>query len=469
MIEAGALLWIPEEWVGDMIQLKDELTLWQRPAKVWNPDAVTVAVPLWRARKGQLGVPRDFGFHRHPPESFRDHRAYGRPISLEFTGPLGGPDFEQQPAAVDRIIELLNTRPSGGTILQAPCGYGKTVMGIAIACRMGVTTVVLVHKEFLAEQWEDRLLSNTPIRRNEIGRVQGDRCELSGKKVVIAMVQSLMSRDYGPLFRDWGGLLIVDEVHRMAAPEWGQAVLQIPARYRLGLSATPKRSDGLQRSFLWHIGPVGSVIDAVRIKPQAVQFYLPKLCPYLKKGKTPLASPMVSLLAGTSSKAVEGKAGRESCSRPNAGSVKRNSIIVAEVIRAARADRKILALSDRLVHLREMMLAVHSALPKVTQYRYMAGMTRQQRDDAEKCQILWATYGMVKEGLDIAELDTLVLTLPKGDVEQAVGRIQRVFDGKKDPMVLDFVDPVHPFKRMGERRLNYYREQGFEVQGVSRG
>jgi superfamily II DNA or RNA helicase len=456
-----SLYWVPDTQV-DLIRLKTDLTLYKDTPKIFDPKGGTTEVRLWREREGFIGVPRQYGVLRFGPD-FVDNRSVSPDINIPFTGSIGGPGFEFQPSAIDSAVRGLQERPSGGLVLQAPCGTGKTTMGIAIASRLRQHTLVIVHKEFLADQWAERLTS-TGLEERAIGRVQGRTCTFRGRKVVIAMLQSLLARDYGEEFRHWAGLVIADETHRLGAVEWCKVIYDLPAKYRLGLSATPTRSDGLERAFLWHIGPVDVIVSASRMKPKVVRFLLPQYCPLIRKGKLPLASVMISRLAGSGTDDQD-----RTIEKPNTGSVKRSVVIVHEIVQAAKAGRKILVLSDRIPHLRNMMMQVHGWLPDVTQARYAAGLDPEQREQVSKAQIIWATYGMCREGLDIPELDTAVLALPKGDVEQIVGRIMRICSTKRHPLVMDFVDPVPPFTRMAERRCDYYEQNGFEIEEVSRG
>ena len=467
-----SLFWIPAH-LTDLTKLKRTLTLIHSPPKAYNPQATETKIPLWEVRGGMVGVPRAFGFRHYGKSDYEDRRSEGRAaVSMEFTGVLGGdppiPEFDQQASAVESAIYRLTNNSSNGTIVEAPCGSGKTVIGIAVACRLRRPTLILVHKEFLADQWTERLLDFTNIRPEDIGRIQRDRCDFEGKPVAIAMIQSLVDREYPEQFWSWPGLVIADEVHRMGAPVWGQAIRRIPSKYRLGLSATPDRVDRLDRAFRWHIGEVDVVINTKQVKPKVAVFDLPALCPNLRRGDgTPMASTMLSLLAGTGSERVPGRRTPKTVSRPNKGSVTRNVIIADEISQAAKADRKILVLSDRIPQLRELSQAV-SKRGEWLQDFYIGGRKKLERKVAERAQIIWATYGMAREALDIPSLDTLVLALPKSDVEQAVGRILRVFPGKKHPLVLDFVDPVSPFDRQGQNRQALYANKGYAVQHFER-
>jgi superfamily II DNA or RNA helicase len=141
----------------------------------------------------------------------------------------------------------------------------------------------------------------------------------------------------------------------------------------------------------------------------------------------------------------------------------RNRLIVQQLKLAVEAGRKVLVLSERLNHLEalEAALAREMGSEAPSTGRYVGGMSAEERDESAKCRVIFATKQLASEGLDIPALDTLFLVTPMADVEQAVGRILRTFEGKKDPVVVDFRDDkVGKFKRAGESRDKFYRRIG---------
>jgi len=263
--------------------------------------------------------------------------------------------------------------------------------------------------------------------------------------------------------------MLVHNCHRTGAPSWCELTKLVPAKYRLGLTATPRRKDGLMQAFLWSLGMVDTVVDANLVVPEIYQLWMPPLCPLIKdrRGK-PMASKMLSLLMGTSSETVPGKKTKRTISKPNNGSNKRDSIVVPEIAQALKKDRKVLILSDRIPHLMRMgeMLKAYGDW---SQDYYIGGRKKVERDIAEKAQCIWATFAMAQEGLDIPAIDTLVLAGPKGDVEQAVGRAMRPHPDKDRVIVLDFCDDVSPFANMGKKRSKFYENKGWKVTKLTRG
>jgi hypothetical protein len=143
----------------------------------------------------------------------------------------------------------------------------------------------------------------------------------------------------------------------------------------------------------------------------------------------------------------------------------RNRQVVEQLVKAAQVGRKILVLSERLAHLdllralfTRMWTKATEGLPVPTTGLYVGGMAEDDLRVSSGCQLIFATSQMVSEGLDIPPLDTLALTTPLSDIEQAVGRILRPWEGKREPIVIDFIDKCpSKFERMADMRERQYR------------
>ena len=98
---------------------------------------------------------------------------------------------------------------------MVPCGYGKTVIGLYLASKLGVKTLVVVHKEFLVNQWKERIKQFLPYAR--IGKIQGSKIFVEGYDIVIGMLQSISMKEYPEsTFKDFG-FVIYDECHHLGA------------------------------------------------------------------------------------------------------------------------------------------------------------------------------------------------------------------------------------------------------------
>ncbi len=455
------MFWVTKEQ-ANMARVRHGLTLVQ-PANYFDKTSRDVEIPLWVEDGDLVGLPRQWGMRWHGAGDWTDLRST-KTANLNLVRPIGGPKFEHQPIAVRAMSDHLRRDPSGGGILQSGCGTGKTIMACAVAAELKMRVLVLVHKEFLARQWRAAAREWLGLPEDQIGHVQQDVCKFKQCSFVTAMVQSFAERDYPAELFTHFGLTIFDEVHRHAAPTWCEGFKRCRSKYRLGLSATPRRADGLEGAFWHHIGDVAHVVDTPeRMTPLVLKLTVPQLCPEMKdRFGRPLEATMLSRLCGVGTKKVPGKKQKISVPKPNDGSIKRNLIIAREIACAAKAGRKIIVLSDRIAHLQQLREIVEKRGAFLHDY-YVGGRKPEELRAAEGAQILWATWGMAQEGLDIPALDTLVMATPKTDVEQAAGRVLRYHSDKKAPFVVDVVDPFSVFQKKWERRASWYEGQGFEI------
>lgn len=399
-----------------------------------------------------IEMPRQYallsGLVQYPGSGVKDATSNGSPSKFSFKGKLRD---EQPKLVADFLSKIGKGSAALGGIFSAPCGTGKTVMSLKFLSELGRTAIILVHTEFLLKQWRESILKFTNIKEDEIGLIQRNTCEWKGKKLVLGMVESLVARTYEPGMYEHFGVAVLDEVHRHGALEWHKAIVQFPARIRVGLSATPRRMDGLWNIIRWHVGDVltrgeaGGKAKVVRV-PTHIQ--IPDDLFQFRPGRINL-SRLITLLVNSST---------------------RNQMIVTELLSAIKSGRRVLVLSDRLGHLealQEMFLALWGKKDGVKIGHYVGGINGKQIEHARECNLLFGTNQYAKEGLDDPGMDTLFLTVGKSDVEQAVGRILRQADGKKTPLIIDFVDErVGPCIGFAIRRNRQYQRLGFEVVDV---
>jgi len=416
-------------------------------------------VSLMTYKDGVACVPRRFAYE-HLPQNLLDNVdvqvAEGDPIVIPFKEEMQNkrPEMkERQDAAMNVFLQMLESQtcPAKGGLFCAPCGSGKTVVGLKMASKLGRTTLVVVHKEFLMTQWKERICQYLDILPEDVGIVQQEKCEFEGKKIVIAMVQSLIGeRQYAPEFYDWPGVIIFDEAHRMAAPQFNEAVPKFRAKYLIGLTATPRRSDGLQPVFEWRIGKVLSKIQGgpeVTPKIHQVKFdvYIPD---HYYRYKDKMGNDKI-LLARLVNYLVSIRS--------------RNEWIGKQIVNALEAGRKVMILSDRREHLEELSSLFIAAKTSYSWGYYVGGMKQADRERSAQCDLILATFQMAKEALDIPDCDTLFLTTPKTDVEQSVGRIVRFHADKKPPLVVDIVDSVPVCMEFARKRSRQYRKLKYEI------
>lgn len=332
-------------------------------------------------------------------------------INVSFEGKLR--DYQQE--VVEKTIENFESGPKGG-IWSLYTGGGKTSCALYMITKMKVKTIIIVHKQILLDQWKERIKQFIP--NATIGIIQGPILDIDNKDIVIAMVQSLTRKEYPKNIFKTFGFLIVDEVHTICSRTFSEALFMIQTEYRLGLSATPKRKDGFDKIFYYHLGPTIISLHKIILKPNIKFFFTETIIPVLMTsfGKMNLPRFITDL-----SKDDE-----------------RNTFII-DIIHDTIKDtsRKMLVFSDRVEQCEKLNKLFY--LDNKKSDTFIGKMKKEEKDKALTCDVIFATYGICKEGFDCPELDTLLFATPKSDVIQAVGRILRK-KNENEPLVIDIID-----------------------------
>jgi superfamily II DNA or RNA helicase len=352
-------------------------------------------------------------------------------ISTPFNGQLR----EYQKDIVENVNKELQINKR--CLLCAFTGSGKTVIALNIISMLSKKTLIVVHKNFLVDQWKERIQQFLPSAR--IGYIQGKTFDVENKDIVIGMIQSLCKKEYPPHLMDFG-FTIIDECHHIAGQVFSQSLFTINRKYMLALSATPKRKDGLTNVLKWTFGkfiipPTIGISQTVRVKMYKQSTDLSVKTIRIGKKSMPNIQDLINQLTINDA---------------------RNNFIKG-LIDQLNSDRNILVLSDRVEHVK--LLA--SKFPDCG--IFIGGMTEDERNINTTKRIIFATYQMVAEAFDVPRLNTLVLCTPKKDVIQIIGRILR----KKhdiEPVVIDINDQESIFKNWGNSRKRYYTKMGYTIE-----
>jgi len=340
-------------------------------------------------------------------------------------------------------------------LICVPCGRGKTFMALAIACRLGKRFLIVVDKEFLMNQWKGEI--ERYIEGARIGILQGTKAEMAPRDydITICMIQTVCLHDFPVGSFDTYGFTIFDECHHLGAQHFSGALRKIQTPRMLGLSATPKRDDGLTKVFEYYLGsPIYE--EKVRepdptVKVRAVWFQS-KDPAYTE---LPLDWRGELVTARLLTQVVECKA-------------RTNMVLEHLKEMAMDARRKILVLSERRAHLE----AIDTGLPApISRGYYVGGMKQEVLDkNAETCQVLLATYAMASEAMNIKALNAMIMASPRKKVEQSTGRILRVSADKRvvDPLIVDVVDQHDTYVRQWQQRARYYRKCAYAIEHVNR-
>jgi superfamily II DNA or RNA helicase len=426
--------------------IKNDLTL--KPFSCVDYGAQSNEFCIYAESKKKLYLPRYFGFEKlGEPESYKLNM--GEPANLNFNGSLK----EIQKPIVDAYMESVNNKIVGGGVITIPCGYGKTVLGLYLASRLKLRTLVVVHKEFLLNQWIDRIKQFLP--ESSVGRIQSNIVR-KDNDIVIGMLQSISMIEYPEdTFRDFG-FVIFDECHHLGAEVFSRALFKTNARYTLGLSATPNRSDGLTKVFHWYLGPTLYSIkqrtdNNVKVKMIHFQDTNKEYCEVvLNFKKKPNSALMINNICNYEP---------------------RTNIIIDEIIESLKEKRKILVLSDRRNHLNTIYEKLVNLKETNENFNYtfgfyLGGMKPADLEKTEKMNVILGTFSMASEGFDCREpLNTIILASPKSNIEQAVGRILRQDekDRKFIPLVIDIVDEFCSFKGQALKRYKFYNKNKYKI------
>jgi len=205
--------------------------------------------PAYRESANKFYVPHYYGV-----ENFGKPIQYkiseGIDIDLEFAGKLR----DYQEPVVNKYLQYCSDNKYGGGLLELPCAWGKTSGSLYILSQIKKKTIVIVHKEFLMNQWIERIQQFLPKAR--IGKIQGPIVDVQDKDIVLCMLQSLISKDYEQSIFDDFGLTIIDEVHHISSQTFSNALFKVVTKFMLGLSATMNRKDGTTSVFKMFLGEV---------------------------------------------------------------------------------------------------------------------------------------------------------------------------------------------------------------------
>ena len=394
--------------------------------------------PVYRESKSKLYVPRFYGMevYGEPDDNILED---GKTINLKFKGELR----PKQKPVVEKYMKHIKTNYSG--LLALHTGFGKTCLALNIISRIGLKTIIIVHKEFLLRQWIERIEQFLPDAK--VGRIQAKTIDTEDKDIVICMLQSLSMKEYNKeLFKGYG-LTIVDECHHISAEVFSRAFFKVITKYTLGLSATIKRKDGLTKIIKWFLGDI--------------------VCKVERKGEDKVLV-----------KAITYKIDDEDFNKIElnfrgqvnyTGMIKkicefnRRTEFILKVIKdllKKNKNQQIMILGHQKKQLAYIHDAIKSRVISTVGY-YIGGMKEQDLKISEGKKIIVATYAMAEEGLDIKTLTTLVMATPKVDVTQSVGRILR--QKHKEALVVDIVDTHVLFQRHYAKRRTFYKKQKFKV------
>lgn len=366
---------------------------------------------------------------------------------------------DQEPA----IRELLQ---HDNGFLSAPAGSGKTIMGLEACRRLGHKALWLTHRNELKEQAIEEAVEKFGLNRKEIGVLHGPKWKV-GPTLTIGMTPTLVKRDLTELAEEFG-TVIIDEAHHVPSSSFLKVIINLSAKHIYGLTATAYRSDKLDNVMFNAVGPKVAEIEHVELFEEE---HLMK--PIIRMRHTGWCPP--------SHEDME----YHDLMEAMVTSDSRNQVIVNDVLSECRPGNACIVLVDRTTHaevltalLKKQGIRCDFAVASVNvkedpkkkrKKKKKRPIPKKVRDKIIKdfkdgdLQVLVTTYDLLMEGFNYKPLNRLFLASPikwKGNVIQALGRIQRTAVGKTNAIAYDYVDELIPmFVRQAETRLiRVYKE-----------
>jgi len=388
-----------------------------------------------------------------------DNRCTGMPLDVSFNGTL----YEEQMRGVKAILEHDNG------ILAATTSFGKTVVGAYMIAQRKTNTLILVHNTEIQKNWiEDlnkflNINAELPEYQTKTGRVK-KRKSIIGKLytghnsmtgiIDVAIFSSLgRGAEIDPIIEQYG-MVIMDECHHGAAQTVEDVIGSAKAKYVYGLTATPKREDGLEKKVFMQFGPIRFRYTAKeRAEKQGIDHFI---------------YPRFTRLVSTSDiKVTEANRAVIECES-------RNEQIIADVENCIQNGRTPLVLTKYKEHAEILYQRLQGKVDHI--YLLQGGGSRKAKDemrlqmravpDAESI-VLVAIDKYIGEGFNFPRLDTMMLTMPaasEGNIEQFAGRLHRDYDTKTEVIIYDYVDShIRVLEKMYHKRLRTYKKIGYEI------
>ena len=340
-------------------------------------------------------------------------------------------------------------------IIQSKAGSGKTQMGIALIHEWGRRALWLTHTADLLSQSKER--AERYMDKNLIGTITEGKVNI-GQGVTFATIQTMCKLDLSQ-YKDFWDVIIVDECHRVCGSPtqltmFAKVLNSLSARHKYGLSATVHRADGMIQATFALIGDVVYTVPDEAVADKVMQVGIEPIGTGIK-----ISSQCLN---------TDGTLNYAKLIKYLTNVRTRNLCIIDNLIN--QKGKSCLVLSDRLEHLETLMNMLPGDMK--SQAAMISGKMTTKKGKAEREQAiedmrkgtkkyLFATYTLCKEGLDIPRLERLFLTTPQKDyavITQSIGRIARTYEGKADPIVIDFVDDIGFLVKSYKKRCATYRK-----------
>lgn len=383
--------------------------------------------PIFRMSTNYLYMPKYYGLEKlGKPNNYNEQEGINID-TFNFEGNLRDYQIQTANKILKEIIE------NGSTLASLYTGWGKTFLALWLIYKIHKKTLIVVHTENLLEQWKIEIKKLFGI---DCGIIQGKNIDVENKEIVIGMIQSISMKEYDNNIFSNFGFTIFDEVHHTPGRCFSKIFYKIGSKYNLGLSATLTRSDGLTKIIKYFLGNVIVNIKLNIIKPD-IKIVYSDIDPIKEKTM------------------INGKINTQNMITELCNVFERNLLIVKIINENLNLNRKILILTERVSHCKELKRLLTLNIDENNIGLYIGGMKIDSLKESNLKQIIIATYKMASEGYNNPTLDTLILASPIVKIEQSIGRILRQ-KNENNALVIDIVDNFSFLNNYYSKRLKYY-------------
>lgn len=358
------------------------------------------------------------------------------------------------------VLEALKAK--NGVIVM-PCGSGKTQSGLEIIAKIGGRALWLTHTQDLLNQSKKR--ADNVLGDVGCGIITAGKVNI-GNGITFATIQTMCKLDLDK-YKDYWDVIIVDECQHCAGSptkvtQFYKVISKLSARYKFGLTATPNRADGLEKSMFALLGPIIHEVKREEVADTT--------CPIKVNQVHTNWYPTDDVLSydGTIDymKVIDSLTYDES----------RFEFVLNKILEIPKGV-PIIVLANRVNYLERLQKEYDkrhgdfepsiclSTLGTSQNAKRLRKNSLTALNDGE-IDCIFATYQLAKEGLDVPNLRYIVFATPEKDetiVTQSVGRVGRAAGGKECGQVIDFIDDFGMYKTWAKKREACYRKIGAEL------
>lgn len=346
------------------------------------------------------------------------------------------------------VVEEILTSKNG--VVRLGTGYGKTCIMLAIAQKLQTKTLIIVPRKTLADQTvseAQKFLGITPARLDKDWNERSSPIHV----VTIQTLQHKSKEELSNISKNYG-LICVDECHTAVPQKTRDCIQAFSCHYLYGFTGTAGRTDGQGAAIEFIFGP--KLVD--RDLP-----FIPPMVEVVRTGRNYFVFEYFELAQALAS------------------DEHRNELISSIVQRELEHGRKILIFTKRCEHRDTLYDIIRQTVPTASDaiFNIKAGgkgkkdreaesLLRDLRSGDRDFSVLLGTYSLLSTGFDCPSLDTLIFA---GDLRseilttQSIGRLMRLFEGKKDPKIIDLCDAHGILNNQFKSRLKFYQSKDWEV------